>query len=206
MKPPRTRPESFGLARAEERGTFRAVGRSWALVLTRSGGDPRRRVGGLPVALRLALDAQRAGAVAIVVDETSDVTPASLSDPRLRIPVGNDAPPGARRVVVGASVVVHRDVLRAVAERGHGDVVTVDETAPPASTPFTFPPIDVVDAASASRAERALFRSLRKPQDGWTSRWLNRYISLTLSRWLVKTPLAPNQVSVGILAVGLYGA
>ncbi|MFO0572315.1 MAG: CDP-alcohol phosphatidyltransferase family protein, partial [Polyangiaceae bacterium] len=48
--------------------------------------------------------------------------------------------------------------------------------------------------------------ALRKPQDGWTSRWLNRYVSLAISRLLIKTPLRPNQVSVGILAVGLFGA
>jgi CDP-L-myo-inositol myo-inositolphosphotransferase len=64
----------------------------------------------------------------------------------------------------------------------------------------------VTDDASARHAEGALFRSLRKPQDGWTSRWLNRYISLAISRFLVNTPLRPNQVSVGILAVGLLGA
>jgi phosphatidylglycerophosphate synthase len=35
---------------------------------------------------------------------------------------------------------------------------------------------------------------------------LNRYISLSISRWLVKTPLQPNQVSVAILGVGILGA
>src|SRR5690606_41223071 len=72
--------------------------------------------------------------------------------------------------------------------------------------PFTFGPIEVVARRSAARAERLAFRALRKPQDGWTARWLNRYLSLPLSRLLVRTPLTPNQVSVGILALGLYGA
>jgi 1L-myo-inositol 1-phosphate cytidylyltransferase / CDP-L-myo-inositol myo-inositolphosphotransferase len=64
----------------------------------------------------------------------------------------------------------------------------------------------VTSDAAARLAERALFRSLRKPQDGWTSRHLNRYISLSISRLLVRTPLHPNQVSVGILGVGIVGA
>jgi CDP-L-myo-inositol myo-inositolphosphotransferase len=64
----------------------------------------------------------------------------------------------------------------------------------------------VSDGASAAEARRLLLRSLRKPQDGWTSRYLNRYVSLTITRFLVSTPLRPNQVSVGILGVGLLGA
>src|SRR5262249_20721535 len=41
---------------------------------------------------------------------------------------------------------------------------------------------------------------------GWTSTYLNRAISLRITRFLVATRLRPNQVSVGILAVGLAGA
>lgn len=163
-------------------------------------------MGGLPIALRLALDAQRAGATAVALDPSSGIAAAELDDPRLRIPVTDAAAPGDRTVTIAASLVVHRDALSVVAKSG-GDSVHLDvATAPTPSGPFAFAPIDVLDEASAHAAERALFRSLRKPQDGWTSRWLNRYVSLTLSRWLVKTPLAPNQVSVGILAVGLAGA
>jgi phosphatidylglycerophosphate synthase len=72
--------------------------------------------------------------------------------------------------------------------------------------PYAFEPLAVVDGETAREAERRLFRALRKPQDGWTSRYLNRYISLFISRYLVKTPLRPNQVSVGILGVGILGA
>ena len=81
----------------------------------------------------------------------------------------------------------------------NGTPFTVVGVAPPRFRGVAFGAIDVTGDESASAAERALFRSLRKPQDGWTSRWLNRYVSLTLSRWLVKTNLTPNQVSVGIL-------
>lgn len=175
------------------------------LVLGQPGADPRRRLGGLSLALRLALDAQRAGARAVVCTESSGLGPADLADARLRIPVVEGAPPDARRLTIAANVVVHRATL---AERanGEGDAVIEPGAAPPDDTPFGFVAIDVVDDASAGRAERALFRSLRKPQDGWTARWLNRYVSLTLSRFLVRTSLSPNQVSVGILAIGLYGA
>lgn len=183
----------------------------WVLVLEAPSGDPRRVVGGLELCLRLALDAQAAGAEAVVCGPGAERARPALTDQRLRIPVRDETPAGARRIRVGASWLLHRGLMKAVAEH---DAAADDppserklpEEAVAFDPPFGFAPIDVTDDASARRAERALFRSLRKPQDGWTSRWLNRYVSLFFSRWLVKTPLTPNQVSLGILAVGIVGA
>ncbi len=183
---------------------MRAVSGPWALVLTPSGGDPARRVGGLSIALRLALDAARAGAIAVVLDAGSGVSRQVLSDPRLKIPVLDAVPEDVRSVSAGASIIFHRDVFKAAAANRGNVALTLDTPKGPAA--YAFSPIDVADGESAARAEAELFRSLRKPQDGWTSRHLNRYISLSLSRWLVRTPLSPNQVSVGILAIGLLGA
>jgi phosphatidylglycerophosphate synthase len=182
-----------------------AVSGPWVLVLGQPASDPRRRLGGLSLALRLALDAQRAGARAVVCTESSGLGPADLADVRLRIPVVESAPPDTRRITVAASIVAHRATLAACSDRD-ADAVVEPGAPPPEGTPFGFAAIEVVDDASAARAERALFRSLRKPQDGWTARWLNRYVSLALSRFLVRTNLSPNQVSVAILAIGLYGA
>lgn len=178
---------------------------TWVLCLDAPNGDATRRVGGLSLALRLALDAQAGGASAVVLGPASEELARALADPRLRLPVSTEAPPGARVVRVPASFVVHRSLFKLLAPSLSEDR-DLGRSPFPIDVPFGFEPIDVVDASSARRAERALFRALRKPQDGWTSRWLNRYISLALSRWLVKTPLRPNQVSVGILAVGLVGA
>lgn len=183
---------------------------SWVLVLDAPSADPNRVVAGLPVALRLALDAQAGKASAVVVPAEAGLSETAFADRRLRIPVLPRAPEGARRVRVPASFVVHRGLFKKIAE--------VDETAGapaerdlarekvPHGTRWGFDPIDVKDVASARAAEGALFRALRKPEDGWTSRYLNRYISLFCSRLLVRTPLAPNQLSVVILAIGLCGA
>jgi len=181
---------------------------SWVLVLGRPNGDGNRRVGGLPLALRLALDAQAGGADAVVLGEGSETLRDTLDDRRLRIPVLRDAPVETRSLRVPASWVVHRTLFKRLADSepewsGERDLA---QEPFPSNVPWGFEPIDVTDAASARSAERALFRALRKPQDGWTSRWLNRYVSLFFSRLLVKTPLTPNQVSVGILALGLFGA
>jgi phosphatidylglycerophosphate synthase len=112
---------------------------------------------------------------------------------------------------VRGSQLVHRGLFKAMAARDDSSVT------PPATRdlarerfPFAeawgFDPIDVTNDALALEAEALLFRSLRKKQDGWTSRYLNRYISLALTRLLVKTKLLPNQVSVVILGIGLLGA
>lgn len=178
----------------------------WVLVLAAAQGDPARRLGGLPLALRLALDAQAAGAQAIVV-QAGNTARRALDDERLKLPVLDQPPAGARVVRVPANFLLHRQTFRELLDSGTADPYRdLEENPFTVSAAHGFDPFNVVDRPTAKRAERALFRSLRKPQDGWTSRWLNRYISLSISRLLVKTPLKPNQLSIAILVVGLAGA
>ncbi len=56
--------------------------------------------------------------------------------------------------------------------------------------------VEVTDENSRRRAERLLFASLRKPQDGLIARSINRHLSLPVSRILSYTSLTPNQLSV----------
>ncbi len=158
--------------------------------------------------LRLALDAQAAGAIGII-DETGDPRVSSaLADRRLQVPRLAAVPPDARVVSIAAHYVLHRSTFAAVRARltPVASRFDFDPLQAECSAPFGFAPIAVTDAHAARLAERRLFRSLRKVQDGWTSRWLNRHISLFVSRWLVRTPLSPNHISIGILAIGLFGA
>lgn len=198
-------PEKETTTQAPESGTQPAE--SWALSLRATSADASRRLGGLNLALRLALDAQGAGASAIVVEAEEHA--ALLADARLRIPVTSTAPDGCALLSLPASYLVPRQMLglvvrqRLPAAGQTRDLVAEPEAVP---LPYSFEPLDIVDAESARTGERVLFRALRKPQDGWTSRHLNRYISLAISRVLVRTALTPNQVSVAILAVGIFGA
>jgi phosphatidylglycerophosphate synthase len=165
-----------------------------------------RRVGGLPLALRLCLDAQAAGASQIVVPVGAAELRALLNDARLRLPLVELPPPGMTRLRAPTDLLVHRATLRELAQGSNeGSELLVASVTTPPSVAYAFAPMKVTQS-NAAAAERALFRSLRKPQDGWTSRHCNRYISLFISRWLVKTPLRPNQVSVAILGVGVLGA
>jgi phosphatidylglycerophosphate synthase len=184
---------------------------TFALELDSATADPGRVVAGLPLALRLALDAQQGGAECVVLANDAIAVRETLRDSRLTIAVLDRLPEGLRVLRVPANFVVHRGLFKAIAERDAQDpqsprVRDLSREAIAYDAPYSFPPLAVVDEVSAREAERRLFRALRKPQDGWTSRYLNRYISLSISRWLVKTPLRPNQVSVAILGVGLAGA
>jgi len=180
----------------------------WVLVLTRPSGDPTLRVGGLPLCLRLSLDAQAAGAAAVVCSAEASAARPALHDRRLRLPVLDQVPEGARRLDVPASYLVHRTLIRSVVRAdGEAGRRARDLAAEPFAheVPYGFEPIDVGPAVRG-KAERALFHSLRKPEDGWTSRYLNRRLSLPISRLLARTPLHPNQVSVVILGIGILGA
>lgn len=68
----------------------------------------------------------------------------------------------------------------------------------------------VRSAADAKEAADRLFATLRKPfgrqGDGLTAYYINRPISLSLSRHLIHTPLRPNHVTAFSLLLGLFGA
>jgi phosphatidylglycerophosphate synthase len=188
----------------------------WLLVIdapvTRTGGGAAfplaRPILGLSVPLRLALTAQAAGARGIAVADgpAHAEIKGLLNDARLKLRVidEGDRPSllefrsSSPSIRSPANAVVLRDKLRALLRDTSGELILpVDASSGT---------VLVSDRATAAEARRALLRSLRKPQDGWTSRYLNRHISLTLTRLLVATPLKPNQVSVAILGVGLCGA
>ena len=191
-----------------------------------------RRLLGLPIVLRLALTAQAAGACAIVLPAGGEreTMKRALADDRLKLRVyeagdplfpfmrepqaGQPAQLRMPAIRVPANLVVHRAVLADLGARG-GEIVyetgvsetsALWQTAREAAGVYGFLPIAVANRSSFDAAARALLRSLRKPQDGWTSTHLNRPISLAITRRLVATSLRPNQVSVAILTVGLLGA
>jgi phosphatidylglycerophosphate synthase len=180
----------------------------WTLVIDTTPTEPVATLGGLPIVLRLALEAQRAHASAVALrGELAAPMRERLRDPRLKLEV-RDAPSlESVSVVVPSNWVLHRQTFADLdlQHRAPGEEVRLDVQRCPTS-PYAFAPVAVIDTASAKRAERLLFRSLRKPEDGWTARWLNRYISLSLSQLLAKTPIRPNQLSVFILGIGLFGA
>lgn len=67
--------------------------------------------------------------------------------------------------------------------------------------------IDVDDPTTFSQAEKALLDRLRgKSNDGPVSRYLNRPLSLRISRRLLKYPVTPNQISLFSFLCSMLGA
>ncbi len=70
--------------------------------------------------------------------------------------------------------------------------------------------VDVDDPATFHKAEQALLKRLRdKPNDGPVARYLNRPLSVQISRYLAQCDVTPNQISLfsflcSLLAAGLF--
>jgi CDP-L-myo-inositol myo-inositolphosphotransferase len=70
--------------------------------------------------------------------------------------------------------------------------------------------IDVDDPTAFQKTEQALLKRLRdKPNDGPVARYLNRPLSVRISRYLVQRDVTPNQISLfsflcSLLAAGLF--
>ena len=55
---------------------------------------------------------------------------------------------------------------------------------------------DVDTIPDIRNAERLLLRATRSPRDGIVAKRLNRSVSNRISKWLIKTPVTPNQISI----------
>jgi phosphatidylglycerophosphate synthase len=66
--------------------------------------------------------------------------------------------------------------------------------------------VRVTDRRSARQATSRLMANLRKSVDGVIARYLNRPISVAVSRLLVRTGITPNQLTVAIVFPGLAAA
>jgi 1L-myo-inositol 1-phosphate cytidylyltransferase / CDP-L-myo-inositol myo-inositolphosphotransferase len=76
---------------------------------------------------------------------------------------------------------------------------------PPASLPADIDPMVVATPSDIPAAERRLLKSLVKDTDGFMARYIERPISLQISRRLARTAITPNQMSLISVAVGICG-
>jgi CDP-L-myo-inositol myo-inositolphosphotransferase len=89
--------------------------------------------------------------------------------------------------------------VQVLAAEGHAKAIPTDDFW-----------IDVDDPPAFRKAEQALLKRLRdKPNDGPVARYLNRPISVRMSRYLVQGDMTPNQISLfsflcSVLAAGLF--
>jgi phosphatidylglycerophosphate synthase len=177
-----------------------------------------RVVLGVPVALRAALSLQAAGVERVLVIGAE--SPSWLGDDRLKVPceIASEWPDGSSLVVADGAVVDPKSMRALAAADGEArlheglEVVcartsrggkSLDEIGRGAETALGGVALFGRTHDELRRSENALMLSLRKPQDGWVSRSINRHLSLAVTRRLVKTGLRPNQVSAAILVIGV---
>jgi uncharacterized protein (TIRG00374 family) len=156
----------------------------------RRGVPAMTRIGGLPIAERVLRMALREGYSRIVV-----WAPQSADDIRtLADRIGSGLPP---------LVIAVTDAEWIGAMQGDRKPGSSFRVIGPGSIPR--PALSVQRQEDVPMAELAIRRSIFKPTDGVLARF-NRRISLPISLLLIRTPITANQISVAILALGMWAA
>jgi 1L-myo-inositol 1-phosphate cytidylyltransferase / CDP-L-myo-inositol myo-inositolphosphotransferase len=103
------------------------------------------------------------------------------------------------------------DALEALdKEGGARDLIAVEgrlarRFGPPAPIPAGIDPMVVETSQDVRVAERRLLRTLVKDTDGFMARYVERPVSLQISRRLARTAITPNQMTMISIAVGVCG-
>jgi len=66
--------------------------------------------------------------------------------------------------------------------------------------------IDIDDEAAIKKAQQQMIKRLSKSSDGPVSKYLNRPISTTITKFLLKTNITPNQISFFCFLIAVVGA
>ncbi|MEZ4255757.1 MAG: CDP-alcohol phosphatidyltransferase family protein [Polyangiales bacterium] len=186
----------------------------------------RRRVLGIPVALRALLQAVEAGAAEIEVSGPhANMLLDAAHDARVTVPVRAYADARRERIVVEANALVAPELLRALqpgeallADNEH--LVAARKAFRPGDKPTTplaglpvleYPKGDklwavfLLDEGDAVRAERALLRAQTEPSDAWLTRNIFRVSVGLLFVW-VRAGMPPSSVTALALVLALVAA
>ncbi len=200
---------------------------SFPAVIVCEANSAAQRVAGLCVLDRLLVAVHRAGAVKITVVSATPL-PQLKRTPALAITFQTATqPPEANSpmlVLSTRALVQPADLKRVIEQRGR---LTKPDGAPlpvgvldsisagpldlqlaklPAITTVGVAEL-VRDPVSTTHATRQLWASLTSSADGLVDKYFNRPVGRALfSKWLIHTPISPNQVSVVATLIGLLSA
>lgn len=97
------------------------------------------------------------------------------------------------------------DAGRHLLSHGIADLASRGLARPVDITGYRWMDVDTPEALA--EAERRLLASLHKDgQDGFVSRWINRPLSAHLTKYLVRTEITPNQITVVSFLISLMGS
>jgi phosphatidylglycerophosphate synthase len=171
-------------------------------------------IAGLTALDRLVVTAHRSGCAPILVP--SELAPLLVRSQAMGIPTsaGSDVADlcGPVLLIEGTVLVEQRDLENVIAQGGQ--LISADGRPLPVRMKFRNPKdvaagpvaMEIVDAASAAKAERKLWASLTSTADGVVDRFVNRPVGRPLSKLLVGTPISPNQVSIASILIGVASA
>jgi phosphatidylglycerophosphate synthase len=172
------------------------------------------RVAGLPLVVRNARALVRAGARHVVLGPCEPEVIAALDAvgfatfprrddaPALEVPCDRVFEPALAARALAAEV---RPDERRESDTG---IAVVGGPAAAPGRPLELGPglwAPCTTPAERREAERRLLAALRKPVDGPVSRWVNRPISLSVTRLLLDTRVTPNQMTLVATAIGVLG-
>lgn len=173
------------------------------------------KVAGLPLVRRNLLALARVGVERVAVTSDAPEVRAALADAPIEV-VETAALFGPRLVVPCDHVFEPELVARALAAELEPDETRLGPSGLKLCSGPDAQPGRSLDGgpgralpcrtpAERRATERALFAALRKPVDGPVSRWLNRYLSLAVTRLLLDTRVTPNQMTVVATLIGVAG-
>jgi phosphatidylglycerophosphate synthase len=170
--------------------------------------DAMRAVAGVPLVLRTVLVLQRAG-----IERVRLVGPVvAPTDSRVRIAVERSASaPAGPHLVVGPASVVDQTLVRAAVEAGRvrwehdGAWIEVRDGAQHARAEPPRAGSLLSATAPEAQIERTLLRGLENARDGYLDRLIHRRLSRPTTRFLLRTSLTPNHVTVLGVLVGIAG-
>lgn len=173
------------------------------------------RVAGLPQIERLLLTLQEWAAAHGPIEVHLHARDSAATEAFLRqastysglsVATGPDIASGGFDLVLSTRLFLHRDALAAVAEH-FAEMETNAWNEHAYATHFSRPRAGtwqyLANRREIASCERRFLRGNGKTQDGMVSRYLNRRISRSVTRWLLKLPVSPNAWSISIFILPL---
>jgi phosphatidylglycerophosphate synthase len=181
-------------------------------------GDPLRPVLRVPLLVRTILALERSGIeCCTLVGSLSPPVDARIRCRMVTTPTLTPPADDALRLVVGAGTVIDPALVRALQARARpGQVFEAEEDGARvrvAPGPLVAGnggarvrlEVGTLRRAASADLEQSLLRGLENPRDGYLDRLLHRRLSRPLTRFLIRTPLSPNAVTVVGIALGVAG-
>jgi len=109
---------------------------------------------------------------------------------------------GEKYILIDVPAVFNNEFIKDFIEKNQDDVKAFSSVTNNHKGIF----VPVYNKEDIKKAEKLLLKSLRKPHDTLISRYINRNISLFVSKFLMKTSITPNFITLIVVLIGLLAS